>query len=143
MISITAKPITARAATARGTIEFSNRDVAKQIESMAIKKGDVLAIARVACIQAVKSTSQLIPLAHPIAITSVKCHLSVAEDHVDVEVTVESTGQTGVEMEALTGVTGSLLSIYDMCKGMDRNMTMRDIRVIRKTGGQSGDFQFA
>jgi cyclic pyranopterin monophosphate synthase len=106
------------------------------------KKGDVLGIARIAAIQASKKTSDLIPLCHPIALTSVKVNFDVleAESTIVCQVTCETVGQTGVEMEALTAVQVALLTIYDMCKAVDRGMVMREIKLLEKHGGKSGDW---
>jgi cyclic pyranopterin phosphate synthase len=103
-------------------------------------KGDVLGTARLAGIMAAKRTSDLIPLCHPLPITSVSIDLSVADASVDIACTVRTTGRTGVEMEALTGVSVAALTIYDMCKAIDRGMTIEAVRVVHKDGGQSGDF---
>ena len=106
------------------------------------KKGDVLGIARVAAIQASKRTSDLIPLCHPIALTRVAVDFDVDEARraVHCEVTAECTGKTGVEMEALTACSVALLTIYDMCKALDKGMVIKDIRLLRKTGGKSGEW---
>jgi cyclic pyranopterin phosphate synthase len=113
------------------------------VRSGTAKKGDVLGIARIAGIQASKRTSDLIPLCHPIALTkvSVEFTLDAAASRVLCEVTAHTTGQTGVEMEALTAVSVALLTIYDMCKAVDRGMQIGDIRLLEKAGGKSGHWQ--
>ncbi len=113
------------------------------VRSGTAKKGDVLGIARIAGIQASKRTSDLIPLCHPIALTkvSVEFTLDAASSRVLCEVTAHTTGQTGVEMEALTAVGVALLTIYDMCKAIDRGMQIGDIRLLEKAGGKSGHWQ--
>jgi cyclic pyranopterin phosphate synthase len=112
------------------------------IQSGTAKKGDVLGIARIAGIQAAKKTSDLIPLCHPLALTRVAVEFAVdASTHsVQCTATVETVGQTGVEMEALTAVQVALLTIYDMCKAVDRGMTMTDVRLLEKHGGKSGSY---
>ena len=109
-----------------------------------IKKGDVLGVARVAGIMGVKQTSQLIPMCHPLPIQkcSVDFELDQEKSHIHVFCTVKTEGKTGVEMEALTGVQVALLTIYDMCKAVDKHMVMSEIHLIEKTGGKSGDFRF-
>jgi cyclic pyranopterin phosphate synthase len=110
------------------------------IESGTAKKGDVLGIARIAGIQAAKKTSDLIPLCHPLALTRVAVDFGVdaAASHVTCQATVETVGPTGVEMEALTAVQVALLTIYDMCKAVDRGMTITDVKLLEKSGGKSG-----
>ena len=112
------------------------------VESGRAAKGDVLGVARIAAIQAAKRTSELIPLCHPIPLTAVDIEFSLDESasRVDCRARVECTGQTGVEMEALTAVQVALLTIYDMCKAVDRGMTMEGIRLLEKRGGKSGDY---
>ena len=112
------------------------------IQSGTAKKGDVLGIARIAGIQAAKKTSDLIPLCHPLALTRVAVEFAIdkATHSVHCTATVETVGQTGVEMEALTSVQVALLTIYDMCKAVDRGMTMTDVRLLEKHGGKSGSY---
>jgi cyclic pyranopterin phosphate synthase len=112
------------------------------VRSGTAKKGDVLGVARIAAIQAAKRTSELVPLCHPVALTSVAVEFSLddARSCVACRATVECTGKTGVEMEALTAVQVALLTIYDMCKSVDRGMTMEGIRLVEKRGGKSGDY---
>jgi cyclic pyranopterin phosphate synthase len=139
MVDVSAKPETARTATARGSIHMQP-STAAVIAGGTAAKGDVLGTARLAGIMAAKRTSDLIPLCHPLPITSVSIDLSVADASVDIACTVRTTGRTGVEMEALTGVSVAALTIYDMCKAIDRGMTIEAVRVVHKDGGQSGDF---
>jgi cyclic pyranopterin phosphate synthase len=112
------------------------------VRSGTAKKGDVLGVARVAAIQAAKRTSELVPLCHPVPLTSVSVEFTLDEaaSRVDCRATVECTARTGVEMEALTAVQVALLTIYDMCKAVDRGMVMEGIRLLEKRGGKSGDY---
>jgi len=139
MVDVGEKNVTKRVAVADGRI-FMQAETLKLIAQGTHKKGDVLGIARVAGIMAAKKTSDLIPLCHPIALTHVEIDLQVDETMPGVycKVTTECTGVTGVEMEALTAVQISLLTIYDMCKAVDRGMHMEDIGLLEKSGGKSG-----
>jgi len=145
MVDVAAKASTHRVAVATGRIEMLPATLAI-IESGTAKKGDVLGIARIAAIQAAKKTSDLIPLCHPLALTRVAVEFSVhpaqaaQAAHVVCTATVETVGPTGVEMEALTAVQVALLTIYDMCKAVDRGMTMTGVRLLEKHGGKSGSF---
>ncbi len=142
MVDVAAKAATHRVAVAAGRIEMRASTLAL-IESGNAKKGDVLGVARIAGIQAAKKTSELIPLCHPLALTRVALGFVLAETprpHVLCEATVETVGPTGVEMEALTAVQVALLTIYDMCKAVDRGMVMTDVRVLEKHGGKSGSW---
>ncbi len=145
MVDVAAKPATHRIAVAGGRIEMLPETLAL-IESGSAKKGDVLGIARIAGIQAAKKTSELIPLCHPLPLTRVAIDFEAAGAHVAGAIgifctaTVETVGPTGVEMEALTAVQVALLTIYDMCKAVDRGMTITDVRVLEKHGGKSGSF---
>jgi cyclic pyranopterin phosphate synthase len=139
MVDVAAKPSTHRVAVASGRIEMRAETLAI-IRSGSAKKGDVLGIARIAGIQAAKKTSDLIPLCHPLALTRVALEFSLADAAVTCTATVETVGQTGVEMEALTAVQIALLTIYDMCKAVDRGMTITDVRLLEKHGGKSGSF---
>ena len=141
MVDVGAKASTHRVAVAEGRITMQPATLAL-IESGTAKKGDVLGVARLAGIMAAKKTSDLIPLCHPIALTRVAVEFTVeAADHsVLCTATAECTGQTGVEMEALTAASVALLTIYDMCKAVDRGMVIRAVRLIEKRGGKSGDF---
>lgn len=141
MVDVGAKGETHRIAIATGTIRMKPETLAI-IQSGTAKKGDVLGIARVAAIMGAKRTSDLIPLCHPLALTRVSVDFQVDEPGASVKCTcqVETYGKTGVEMEALTAVQIGLLTIYDMCKAVDRGMVMSEIRVLEKHGGKSGDW---
>ena len=139
MVDVGDKPQTRRSAVASGIIIMLPATL-KLIQQGDAKKGDVLGVARVAAIQASKKTSDLIPLCHPIALTKVAITFEVDEKTTSITctATAETTGQTGVEMEALTAVSVGLLTIYDMCKAVDRGMTIGDIKLLEKLGGKSG-----
>ena len=145
MVDVGAKPATRRVAIASGRIEMQPETLAL-IESGSAKKGDVLGIARIAGIMAAKKTSELIPLCHPLALSRVAIELEAARADgasagaVICTATVETTGPTGVEMEALTAVQVALLTIYDMCKAADRGMVMTGVRLLQKHGGKSGSY---
>jgi cyclic pyranopterin phosphate synthase len=139
MVDVSAKPETARTATARGRIRMRPETLAV-IAGGTAAKGDVLGTARLAGIMAAKQTSALIPLCHPLPITSVTVDLSPGDEAVDIACTVRTTGRTGVEMEALTGVTVAALTVYDMVKAIDRGMVIEAVRVVHKDGGKSGEF---
>jgi len=142
MVDVGAKAETARVARVRGSIRMAPATFAL-IASGSAKKGDVLGIARIAAIQGSKRTPDLIPLCHPIALTRVGVDFTLdAEMHrVTIDVTAETVGRTGVEMEALTAASVGLLTIYDMCKAVDRGMVIEDIRLLEKLGGKSGHWQ--
>jgi len=139
MVDVGGKPSTRRVAVAEGYIEM-RRETLDLIAQGGHKKGDVLGIARIAGIMASKKTAELIPLCHPIAITNVDVILEPEPERrrVRCEVTVKTVGQTGVEMEALTAVQVALLTVYDMCKAVDRGMTIQSVRLLEKAGGKSG-----
>ena len=141
MVDVGAKAATHRIAVATGRIEMQPETLAL-IESGTAKKGDVLGVARIAGIMAAKKTSELIPLCHPLALTrvAVEFELLPSDSAVQCTATVETVGPTGVEMEALTAVQVALLTVYDMCKAVDRGMTITDVRVREKHGGKSGSF---
>ena len=141
MVDVATKAHTHRTGIASGRISMQPETL-KLIQSGTAKKGDVLGIARIAGIQAAKKTSDLIPLCHPLALTRVAVEFSIDESTHSVKctATVETVGQTGVEMEALTAVQVALLTIYDMCKAVDRGMTMTDVRLLEKHGGKSGSY---
>jgi cyclic pyranopterin monophosphate synthase len=141
MVDVGDKAITRRVAVATGTIRMLASTLA-HIQQGDAKKGDVLGIARIAAIQASKKTSDLIPLCHPIALTKVAItfEINTSLNSISCTATCETTGQTGVEMEALTAVSVGLLTIYDMCKAVDRGMTMGEIKLLKKHGGKSGDW---
>jgi len=139
MVNVGAKPATERRAVAEGRI-LMQRDTLDRILAGGHKKGDVLGVARIAGIQAAKRTAELVPLCHPIALSAVDLEFTPQRNPAGVhcEATVRTVGQTGVEMEALTAVEIALLTIYDMCKAVDRGMTLTDIRLVEKAGGASG-----
>jgi cyclic pyranopterin monophosphate synthase len=142
MVDVGAKDDTQRVARAVGRIVMQAETLAL-IQAGDAKKGDVIGIARIAAIQASKRTSDLIPLCHPIALTRVAAEFRIdtAANAVECEVTAHTTGKTGVEMEALTAVSVGLLTIYDMCKAVDRGMQIENIRLLEKLGGKSGHWQ--
>lgn len=141
MVDVSAKPETRREAIARGQIQLKKETI-DLIISGGIAKGDVLAVAQVAGIMAVKQTSNLIPMCHPLFITGVDLYFKVneSENKIEIESRARTTGKTGVEMEALTAVSIAALTIYDMCKAVDKNMMVQNIRLIEKTGGKSGQY---
>jgi cyclic pyranopterin phosphate synthase len=140
MVDVADKPVTAREAIARGSIRMS-RDALTQIRTGTVKKGDPLQAARLAGIMAAKQTSSLIPLCHPLPISSVNVELIPTPTGYDIEARVRTTAQTGVEMEALTAVAVAALTIYDMVKAVDKRMVIGRIRLMKKTGGKSGTFR--
>ena len=144
MVNVGDKPNTHRIAIATGTITMLP-ETFQMIEMGGHKKGDVLGIARIAGIQASKRTSDLIPLCHPLALShvSLEFKLNKEESSIRCQVRAETTGPTGVEMEALTAVQVALLTIYDMCKAVDRGMVMGDIKLLEKSGGKSGEWKAA
>jgi cyclic pyranopterin phosphate synthase len=141
MVDVGAKAETHRTATASGFIRMLPATL-EIVASGTAKKGDVLGVARIAAIQAAKKTSELIPLCHPVPLTAVNVEFSLDREgsRVECRATVECTARTGVEMEALTAVQVGLLTIYDMCKAVDRGMTMEAVRLIEKHGGKSGSY---
>jgi cyclic pyranopterin phosphate synthase len=139
MVNVGDKAVTSRRAVATGRIDIA-ADALAAIRDGAAKKGDVLAVARVAGIMAAKKTADMIPLCHPLPLTRVTLDLTLDEAGVTATALTASDGKTGVEMEALTAVSVALLTIYDMAKAMDRGMTITGIRVIEKAGGKSGDW---
>ena len=141
MVDVASKAETHRVAVAGGSIRMQ-RETFDLIRSGSARKGDVLGVARVAGIQAAKRTSELVPLCHPVALTSVAVEFTLDESNASVacRAAVECTARTGVEMEALTAVQVALLTIYDMCKAVDRGMVMEGIRLLEKRGGKSGDY---
>ena len=141
MVDVSDKDITSRIAVARGTIHMRAETLAL-IRANKIEKGDVFSVARVAGIMAAKKTSELIPMCHPLNITSVEIDLTPTENpaRVEIEASVRVSGQTGVEMEAMTAVAVAGLTIYDMCKAVDREMSIGEIRLVKKSGGKSGTF---
>ena len=141
MVDVSAKPVTTREATAHGIITM-NAEAFAAVQSGTVKKGDVLGVARIAGIMATKRTSELIPLCHPLPLTKVGIEFRLLPERQAVEAlcTVKTSGVTGVEMEALTGVSTALLTIYDMCKAVDKGMELGEIHLVEKTGGKSGHY---
>jgi cyclic pyranopterin monophosphate synthase len=141
MVDVSDKDVTRRIAVARGAINMCPETLALILEEK-IEKGDVFSVARVAGIMAAKKTSELIPMCHPLSITSVEVKLNPQEDpaRVEIEAAVRVDGKTGVEMEAMTAVCVAGLTIYDMCKAVDRKMWISEIRLVEKSGGKSGAF---
>jgi cyclic pyranopterin phosphate synthase len=139
MVDVSAKAVTARRASAAGRVLLSSRAVAALREGN-VPKGDALAVARIAGIQAVKRTPELIPLAHPIAVHGVEVDLEVVDAGVDVVATVRTADRTGIEMEALTAVAVAALALIDMVKAVDKHARITDVRVTAKSGGRSGDW---
>ncbi len=143
MVDVSEKEITHRIAVAEGTIGVS-REVMDAITGHTVKKGDVLTVAQVAGIMGTKKTSELIPMCHPLSLTNVTLQFEVDEEGCEIKAicTAKTDGKTGVEMEALTGVSTALLTIYDMCKAIDKRMVIRNIHLVEKSGGKSGEFRF-
>ena len=139
MVDVGAKSITQRIATARARVTMLPATAAL-IRSGGAKKGDVLGVARIAGIMASKRTAELIPLCHPLPISAVSLELEVTGTAVEIAATVSTTGQTGVEMEALTAASVAALTVYDMCKSVDRGMRIEAVRLTHKSGGKSGEF---
>lgn len=142
MVDVSGKAVTEREAVARGSVSM-RRETLRMILDRAVPKGDVIAVSRIAGIMAAKKTSELIPLCHPIEISSVTLEISSdrKRNRLDIESRVKTAGRTGVEMEALTAVSVAALTIYDMCKAVDREITISDIMLIEKRGGKSGEFR--
>ncbi len=140
MVDVAGKDVTSRTAVAKARVVMKAATL-KLIKSATAKKGDVLATARIAGIQAAKKTSELIPLCHPLAITKVTVDFKLGARHIDVEALVKVEGKTGVEMEALTACAVACLTIYDMVKAVDRGIVISDLRLVEKTGGKSGTFK--
>ncbi len=140
MVDVTPKEATHRRAKARCRV-YMKPETVSAVARGAITKGDVLAVARVAGIQAAKRASDLIPLCHPLLVGSVHVNFEIEDDYVEVEAQVETVDRTGVEMEALTACSVAALAIYDMCKSMDRGMVIGDLALWEKTGGKSGTYR--
>jgi cyclic pyranopterin phosphate synthase len=140
MVDVRAKPETHRSATASAKVRMAPETLAL-IQNKELSKGDVLEVARIAGIQAAKKTGELIPLCHPLPLTAIRIELTcLPPETIAIEATVEVFGRTGVEMEALTAVSIAALTVYDMAKAVDRGMRVEEIRLERKSGGQSGDY---
>lgn len=142
MVDVTGKQETQREAVATGSIQVS-AIIMDKIKNKDVEKGDVLSIARIAGIMATKKTSDLIPLCHPLMLTksSIEFRLDIEQSKIQVFCTAKLEGKTGVEMEALTGATIALLTIYDMCKAIDKNMVIEQVYLLKKTGGKSGTYE--
>lgn len=139
MVEVGGKDHTKRVAIARGRIKMKSETIAMIKEGL-IEKGDVLSVAQIAGIMGSKKTSELIPMCHNIFLTGSDIRFNILEDSVEIESEVKTTGKTGVEMEALTAVSLAALTIYDMCKAVDKDMVIEDIRLIKKIGGKSGKY---
>jgi cyclic pyranopterin phosphate synthase len=139
MVDVGAKPVTERTATARARVVMLPATLAL-IRDGGAKKGDVLGVARIAGIMAAKRTAELIPLCHPLPISAISLDLTAGDEAVEIAATVRTTGQTGVEMEALTAASIAALTVYDMCKSVDRGMRIEAVRLTHKAGGKSGEF---
>ena len=142
MVDVTEKAPTDRTATAEARVLCAPETIAA-IRSGGVKKGDVLAVAQVAGIQAAKHTWELIPLCHPLALTGVDIAFELTDTAVHITAEVRCTGPTGVEMEALTAASAAALTVYDMCKALQKDMVITDVRLLEKTGGKSGTYRAA
>lgn len=142
MVDVGEKPVTDRSATAAGSVTMQPETL-RLIQDGALKKGDVLTVARIAGIMAAKRTAELIPLCHPIPLSKISVELVIDPDAsaIHITATAKTTGQTGVEMEALTAVSVAALTLYDMAKAVDRSMTITEVRLLEKTGGVHGDYK--
>ena len=140
MVDVTPKDPTHRRAIARCKV-FMQAETTSRVASNAVSKGDVLAVARVAGIQAAKQTPNLVPLCHPLLVGSVFVNFTIGDDNVEIEAQVETVDRTGVEMEAMTACAVAALTVYDMCKSMDRSMTIGELTLWEKTGGRSGTYR--
>jgi cyclic pyranopterin phosphate synthase len=140
MVDVSAKPATVREARAHGFVKM-RPEAARQIRRLSTPKGNPLEIARIAGIAAAKRTSELIPLCHPLPLTHIEVTAELCQNGVRLTSCVRSTGPTGVEMEALTAVAGAALTVYDMCKALDRGLELRDIHLLEKKGGRSGSYR--
>lgn len=143
MVDVSDKEITHRVAVAQGSIAVS-REVMEAVLGRKVKKGDVLTVAQVAGIAATKRTADLIPMCHPLSLTNAAVTFEIDEPAGEIRAFCRAVtdGKTGVEMEALTGAATALLTIYDMCKAIDKRMVIRDVHLVEKSGGKSGDFRF-
>lgn len=143
MVDVSNKDVTKRSATATGSIKV-NREVMDAIRGRKVKKGDVLTVAQTAGIMATKRTADIIPMCHPLSLTNAKLNFEIDEETclITANCTAVCEGRTGVEMEAMTGVSAALLTIYDMCKAIDKRMEISGIHLVEKTGGKSGNFKY-
>ena len=140
MVDVTEKTATVRTATAMAAVKMAPATV-EAIRTGGVAKGDVLAVAQVAGIMAAKRTGEWIPMCHPVALTGVDIRFSLGEDRVDILATARCKGETGVEMEAMTAASAAALTVYDMCKALQKDMEITDVRLLEKTGGKSGTFR--
>ena len=140
MVDVTDKEVTCREAVAEGAV-YMNEQTIKAIIDGKVKKGDVLSVAQVAGIMAAKKTSDVIPMCHPLMLTGVDISFDVKKTEILIKATVKCKGETGVEMEALTAVSTAALTIYDMCKALQKDMVIGDIKLLEKTGGKSGHYK--
>ncbi len=140
MVDVSDKQVTDRTAVAVGRISVS-QDIIDRIQSGNMKKGDVLSVAQVAGIMGAKKTSEIIPMCHNIFISGADIKFQIGNLEILIEATVKTSGQTGIEMEALTAVSIAALTIYDMCKAVDKNMVIHDVKLVKKTGGKSGTYE--
>lgn len=140
MVDVSDKQVTDRTAVAVGRISVS-QDIIDRIQSGNMKKGDVLSVAQVAGIMGAKKTSEIIPMCHNIFISGADIGFQIGKLEILIEATVKTSGQTGIEMEALTAVSIAALTIYDMCKAVDKNMVIHDVKLVKKTGGKSGTYE--
>ena len=141
MVDVSDKDITARTAKAYGVV-YMNAETIEMIKSVGIKKGDVLSVAQVGGIMAAKKTSEIIPMCHPVMTTGIDINFTVNEKSVEIESIVKCKGETGVEMEALMAVSAAALTIYDMCKAVQKDIVIGEIKLLEKTGGKSGDYKW-
>lgn len=139
MVDVGGKPQSLRTAVAKGHVTAQPVTL-NLIAEQQMKKGNVLEVARLAGFMAAKRTSDLIPLCHPLNLTSIRVDVSIENERIEIEAEIQTIGRTGVEMEALTAVSVAGLTVYDMCKAVDKEMSISDIRLVKKTGGTSGDF---
>ena len=139
MVEVTGKDDTSRTAIAQGRITMKPETI-EAIQNERIKKGDVLSVAQIAGIMGAKKTSEVIPMCHPLMLTGVDLRFHIEKNYILIEAEVKTVGKTGVEMEALTAVTMAALTIYDMCKAIDKEMVIGEISLMKKTGGKSGDY---
>ncbi|MDE0087237.1 MAG: cyclic pyranopterin monophosphate synthase MoaC [Candidatus Poribacteria bacterium] len=142
MVDVGKKPETLRIAIAQGHVT-AQPETLRRIAEQQMKKGNVLEVARLAGYMAAKRTSELIPLCHPLNLTSIRVDVAIIAERIEIEAEVQTVGRTGVEMEALTAVSVAGLTVYDMCKAVDREMCISEIRLVKKTGGTSGDFNLS
>ncbi len=141
MVDVSEKDITMREAKAYGIVYMSENTV-DMIKSGGVKKGDVLSVAQVGGIMAAKRTSEIIPMCHPVITTGIDINFNINKDSIEIYSTVKCKGETGVEMEALTAVSAAALTIYDMCKALQRDMVIGEIKLLEKSGGKSGDYKW-